>query len=56
MTDYNRLLAGAFTGIGAIYLIMQGNETAGVALLASLMAFFVGETNGKRSATQNKET
>lgn len=50
LTNYNRLIAGAFAGSGALILIYQGQTAAGTAILASMLAFFVGETNGKKIA------
>ncbi len=43
-----RLLGGAFAGVGALILLYQGETAAGVAILSAMLAFFVGEANGKR--------
>lgn len=40
-------MAGAFAGTGALILIYVGEVTAGAAILASMVGFFVGEANGK---------
>jgi hypothetical protein len=47
-----RVIAGVFVGAGAILLIWQGETTAGVGLLATMVGFFVGEKNGARNATK----
>jgi len=46
--NYLRIIAGAFAGSGAILLIYKGYISEGGILLASMMAFFVGEKNGER--------
>jgi len=46
-----RLMAGGFAGVGALLLIYIGEIPAGVGLLASMVGFFVGEANGRRSST-----
>ena len=46
--NYNRTVAGVFIGAGALLLIYRGEISAGVALLGSMVGFFVGEANGKR--------
>lgn len=43
-----RLLGGGFAGVGALILLYQGETAAGVAILSSMLAFFVGEANGKK--------
>jgi len=43
---YERLVAGIFAGVGAIVLITKGETSSGVALLAGMMGFFIGEKNG----------
>lgn len=43
-----RLMGGFFAGVGALLLLYQGEQTAAVAILASMLAFFVGERNGRR--------
>jgi hypothetical protein len=50
-TDYLRIVAGSFVGAGAICLILKGEITAGVALLGTMLGFFVGEKNGQAKAT-----
>ncbi len=45
-----RFLGGGFAGVGALILLLQGETAAGVAILASMLAFFIGEHNGKRAA------
>ena len=48
---YIRLVALPIAGLGAIYLTVSGGiaPEAGAAILASLVAFVVGEQNGKRN-------
>jgi len=46
--NLERLLAGAFAGAGALILLYQGHTTAGGILLSSMLAFFVGEANGRK--------
>ena len=46
--NYNRLIAGVFAGAGALILLYKGENTAAVAILSSMLAFFVGEKNGER--------
>ncbi len=43
-----RLLAGAFAGVGGLTLLFLGEIPAGVAILASMLGFFVGDANGRR--------
>ncbi len=43
-----RALGGGFAGVGALILLYQGETAAGVAILASMLAFFVGEANGRK--------
>ncbi len=45
-----RLLAGAFAGTGGLVLLFIGETAAGVAILASMLGFFVGDANGRRTA------
>lgn len=47
---HEREIAGIITGAGALLLIYQGNIEAGVAILAGIMGFFVGEKNGQRTS------
>jgi len=46
--DTLRLLAGGFVGAGSLVLIWRGDVTAGVALLGTMLGFFVGEKNGEK--------
>lgn len=46
--NYLRMVAGVFVGGGALMLIYKGEITAGVALLGTMLGFFVGEANGKK--------
>lgn len=50
MMPSKRLLGGTFAGVGALILLYQGETAAGVAILSSMLAFFVGERNGRREA------
>lgn len=45
-----RAIAGIFAGTGALVLIYKGHITEGSIILTSLIAFFVGEANGKKTA------
>jgi len=45
---YERTIAGIFAGVGAIVLIAKGETSSGVALLAGMMGFFIGEKNGAK--------
>lgn len=45
---YERMLAGAFGGVGAILLIYKGEIPAGVSILSAMVGFFIGERNGQR--------
>lgn len=44
-----RAMAGGFAGTGALILLLTGETAAGVAILASMLGFFIGEANGKRA-------
>ena len=46
-----RIVAGCFAGAGALVLIWKGYITEGSMILTTMLAFFVGEANGKK-ATQ----
>jgi len=48
--NHQREIAGIFAGAGALLLIYQGEVALGASLLSAMMAFFVGEKNGKRKA------
>ena len=48
--DYLRFLSGGFVGVGALILLWRGDTTAGVALLGTMLGFFVGEKNGAKAA------
>ena len=48
--NHLRILAGGFAGAGALLLLWQGHTAEGAILLATLMAFFVGEKNGQKTA------
>jgi hypothetical protein len=41
-------MAGAFAGAGALVLLFQGETTAGIAILGSMMGFFIGDQNGQK--------
>lgn len=47
--NVERTVAGIFVGAGAMFLIYQGEVATGASLLGSLVGFFIGEKNGKRS-------
>jgi hypothetical protein len=46
--SHEREIAGVVSGAGALLLIYQGNVDAGVAILACMLGFFIGEQNGKK--------
>lgn len=46
---YERIVAGAFVGAGSLLLIWQGQITPAVALLGTMVGFFVGEKNGQQA-------
>lgn len=46
-----RMMAGGFAGVGALALIFLGEIPAGVAILAAMLGFFIGEANGKATNT-----
>ena len=46
--NYSKLVAGAFAGSGALLLIYMGETGAGIAILASMTGFFVGDQNGQK--------
>jgi len=48
--DWTRPIAGIFAGGGALLLIYKGYITEGSMLLSTMLAFFVGEANGTRTA------
>lgn len=48
--DYVRVLAGGFAGVGALILLIRGETAAGVAILSTMVGFFVGEKNGAKNA------
>lgn len=43
-----KVIAGVFCGAGALLLIHEGYITEGAMILSTMLAFFVGEANGKR--------
>lgn len=50
MVHVLRPMAGAFAGTGGLLLIYLGEVAAGVALLSGMLAFFVGEANGRKNS------
>lgn len=52
MMGYERAIAGVFVGGGALLLIWQGQYTPAVALLGTMVGFFVGERNGAKNAVK----
>lgn len=52
--NYQREIAGAFAGAGALLLIWKGEVALGASLLSAMMAFFVGERNGERKAQKEE--
>ncbi len=45
----NRAIGGLFAGFGALILLYQGETAAAVAILSAMLAFFLGEANGRRN-------
>lgn len=43
-----RKIAGIFAGLGSFALIIVGETALASVILSGLVAFFVGETNGKK--------
>jgi len=52
---YEKLVAGAFAGAGALVLIWKGYVTEGCMILSSMVAFFVGDANGQRKTKATTE-
>ena len=52
--SHEREIAGVFVGAGALLLIYQQQYVAAVALLGTMVGFFVGEKNGERKASTNQ--
>lgn len=50
MLNYPRAIAGFFCGAGSLFLIYQGYIHEAMTILVGMLAFFVGEANGKRKA------
>lgn len=46
-----RKIAGIFAGTGALALIVVGETALAGVILSGMVAFFVGEKNGKRMST-----
>lgn len=49
MMNYNKLCAGMFAGVGALFLIYTEHFESGVAILSAMVGFFVGDANGKKT-------
>lgn len=47
-----RKIAGFFVGLGSLALIVVGETSLASVILAGLLAFFVGEANGKKISQQ----
>lgn len=47
--NWNTLCAGIFAGFGALFLLYKGEIAAGAAILSGMLAFFVGDSNGRNS-------
>lgn len=47
--NWNKLCAGIFAGAGALFLIYKGEIAAGAAILSGMLAFFVGDANGRKA-------
>ena len=52
---HERVIAGIFVGTGALMLIWKGEYVAAAGLLGTMVGFFVGEKNGERKATKDKD-
>lgn len=48
--DIPRCIAGVFSGAVSLLLIYQGHVTEGSIIATAMLAFFVGEKNGKATA------
>jgi len=44
-----RIIAGVLAGAGALLLIYKGYIAEGCTILGTMMGFFVGEANGKKT-------
>lgn len=53
MPNYQKLMAMAFSGLGALYLLNLGYIEAGAGLLGAILGFAIGEANGIKR--MNKE-
>lgn len=47
--NWNKLCAGIFAGLGSLFLIYKGEIAVGAAILSGMLAFFVGDANGRRA-------
>ena len=50
--DVPRCIAGVMAGFASLMLIYQGNVTEGAIIATAMLAFFVGEKNGAKAASQ----
>ena len=46
--NFEKIIAGCFSGAGALLLIYQGHIEAGTAILGAMLGFFVGDWNGQK--------
>lgn len=53
--NHLRLMAGAFVGTGALIFILKGEYAVAAGLLGTMLGFFVGELNGQRASTKDKD-
>lgn len=54
MGEYERPIAGVFVGLASLLLIYQGRVNEALYLLLPTLAFFLGESNGKRVAAKKQ--
>lgn len=52
--NYTREIAGFFTGVCAVCLIIKGEYALAVAIVGPMVGFFVGERNGERKSAQKQ--
>jgi hypothetical protein len=53
MNSLIRVVAGCFAGAGALLLIYEGHYEPAIAILSTMVGFFVGEANGQKKAAQS---
>lgn len=46
--NFEKVIAGLFSGAGALLLIYLGHVEVGATILGSMLGFFVGDWNGQK--------